>query len=785
MTESSSSSVIPLDERSVAQKAYESSCDQLQTLITQHAPTFVATERRTVAFSSSVSELLERLENCFPSVEEGERALLLTPEEKDDGNGQDVVSYAASMERLSSQHRLRRRTLLQHSSLLELLELPQLMDACVRSNLYDDALAISSLANSLERRHVTSSGNEEQGQGVVQTVIYNIRCREVDLRKHLLSRLRGDVSMPQCLEIVTALRRLNGIEVEKRQFQSGNSNTSSSGTNAAAEQLYAGMEVRLQVDFLESRDVWLEAGVKRFAVQSQGTAAHSHTAEYLSMSPTETLLEVIESYRTRCFEIATQFLAIFRASGSTSAVAGGTGTQPTSTSTSPTMLLSLWTTRRIELFLSLLQSHLDASLLLTNNRTHTTNKHPPASQKNSPTAGGAAILRDALEATSFFAVSMGRIGADFQSRLAPIFEPRLVRIVTRCWEEGVASLNGTLAVCREAGVATPLYNTSIGTDDISTGGLPTATANPEAIGDPSDNTSIGTDDISTGGLPTATANPEANDCTPPRTLLAHPPLARLVNSYLTGLNELRRCLLPNTFSLIQTSTASFLENCRATLTLNQRKVNTPGFLRGESIMLRKVAGELLEVFETVVVRYVNVVVCTALGMEIPPEWMVREEEQPQSPPEKEEQVTAMNNDDAVDNDDAPIGTDDAAPVTEDTIAPETHDATNNDTNETPETVPDASNNNIHVPFSFPNPPPPTILFVHIRPYYRKEQPQSPPEKEEQVTAMNNDDAVDNDDAPIGTDDAAPVTEERIAPEMQDDTTDDNNETPETVPDASN
>ena len=102
--------------------------------------------------------------------------------------------------------------------------------------------------------------------------------------------------MPQCLEIVTALRRLNGIEVEKRQFQSGNSNASSSssvtGTNAAAEQLYAGMEVRLQVDFLESRDVWLEAGVKRFAVQSQGTSAAN--SEYLSMSPTETLLEVIE-----------------------------------------------------------------------------------------------------------------------------------------------------------------------------------------------------------------------------------------------------------------------------------------------------------------------------------------------------------------------------------------------------------------------------------------------------------------------------------------------------------
>ena len=42
-------------------------------------------------------------------------------------------------------------------SLLELLELPSLMDACVRSNLYDEALSIAGLASTLERRSLDSS----------------------------------------------------------------------------------------------------------------------------------------------------------------------------------------------------------------------------------------------------------------------------------------------------------------------------------------------------------------------------------------------------------------------------------------------------------------------------------------------------------------------------------------------------------------------------------------------------------------------------------------------------
>lgn len=53
-----------------------------------------------------------------------------------------------------------------------------------------------------------------------------------------------------------------------------------------------------------------------------------------------------------------------------------------------------------------------------------------------------AILRDALDATVFFSTSMGRIGADFQALLPPIFEPQLLYIVTvNNWEEnGIITL---------------------------------------------------------------------------------------------------------------------------------------------------------------------------------------------------------------------------------------------------------------------------------------------------------------------------------------------------------
>jgi conserved oligomeric Golgi complex subunit 8 len=233
-----------LDERLVAKAALEAAEEQLRSLCAAHATTFVAVERRGAALASSLKELQDKIKEIEPEVANVQQAL-------DEGN---------SLADLSEKHRVRRRTLLQHSSLLELLELPSLMDACVRSNLYEEALSIASFANTLERRHTEKNT-------VVLRVISQIRSRQSDLRRHLLYRLKQSVTMPQCLEAVTALRRLNGIDLEGQQ----------------GDDLHDAAELKLQVDFLEARDAWLDST--------------SRAASSIAVS--EQLLDAIERYRTR------------------------------------------------------------------------------------------------------------------------------------------------------------------------------------------------------------------------------------------------------------------------------------------------------------------------------------------------------------------------------------------------------------------------------------------------------------------------------------------------------
>ena len=84
--------------------------------------------------------------------------------------------------------------------------------------------------------------------------------------------------MPQCLEIVTALRRLNSIDLERQ-----------SETNL--ERVHSAMELSLQVDFLEARDAWLDLPSAAVPGIVGRTSKVAHTSEQL--------LDTIERYRTR------------------------------------------------------------------------------------------------------------------------------------------------------------------------------------------------------------------------------------------------------------------------------------------------------------------------------------------------------------------------------------------------------------------------------------------------------------------------------------------------------
>lgn len=219
----------------------------------------------------------------------------------------------------------------------------------------------------------------------------------------------------------------------------------------------------------------------------------------------------------------------------------------------------MWTARRVQTFLSTLQSNIASHV-------HDT-----------------ATLRDALDAASFFASSMGRVGADFQPLLAPIFEPRLVDMIVGHWSDGLNGMVETLKACRDAGVAGPLFGTE-------------TSSNKDG-----DGTEDGTEVMQSSRTPA-----------PPRKLLALPPLARFLNAYLGGLNELRRCLLPGAFPSIRSAHAKLIKDARMSLQANERAVLTPG-LRGEAAKLREAASKMKIEFEGCLEPYMSGCLEVALG----------------------------------------------------------------------------------------------------------------------------------------------------------------------------
>lgn len=283
-----------VDERLAAKAGLDAAEEELQSLCASHAATFVSVERRGRALEESLEELLDKVQSVESIVSSTQEAL---EQEEEEGPGRVRENSLAA---LSEKHRVRRRTLLQHSSLLELLELPSLMDACVRSNMYEEALSISSFANTLERRHTEKNP-------VVLKVIAQVRSRQSDLRRYLLHSLKKHVTMPECLEIVTALRRLNSIDLERLQSP-GAAAVDNKTTNVSnVERVFAAMELSLQVDFLEARDHWLDqpsttaanAATSYTATSGSSSSGSGSSKIILQHSTSEQLLDTIERYRTR------------------------------------------------------------------------------------------------------------------------------------------------------------------------------------------------------------------------------------------------------------------------------------------------------------------------------------------------------------------------------------------------------------------------------------------------------------------------------------------------------
>ncbi|XP_057799711.1 conserved oligomeric Golgi complex subunit 8 [Salvia miltiorrhiza] len=168
------------------------------------------------------------------------------------------TEFVDSAENILEKRKMNQTLLANQSTLLDLLEIPQLMDTCVRNGNFDEALDLETFVAKLTTMHPKIP--------VIQALAAEVRQTTQSLLSQLLLKLRSNIQLPECLRIIGYLRRIG---------------------------VFSEYEMRLQ--FLRCREAWL-TGILDDLDQR---------------NPYEYLKGMINCHRMHLFDVVNQYRAIF------------------------------------------------------------------------------------------------------------------------------------------------------------------------------------------------------------------------------------------------------------------------------------------------------------------------------------------------------------------------------------------------------------------------------------------------------------------------------------------
>lgn len=204
---------------------------------------------------------------------------------------------------ISRHRRLTSLTLAKHTSLLEVLELPQLMETVVRNQHYEEALQLHSYVIKLCKKQPQVKILEDISSAVTSSMRLMLQ--------QLLSQLRAPVQLPQCLKVISFLRRMDVFK-----------------------------ETELKLKFLQARESWLNSILS--GVPKDDPYLH--------------LTRTMEVLRVHLFDIVTQYRSIF-SDDMEHLIGVGTGDHFDNR-----LLFTSWLSKKVNEFLTILADDLDAGI---------------------------------------------------------------------------------------------------------------------------------------------------------------------------------------------------------------------------------------------------------------------------------------------------------------------------------------------------------------------------------------------------------------------------------------
>ncbi|KAK6273839.1 hypothetical protein POUND7_010922 [Theobroma cacao] len=216
---------------------------QMQEVAVGNYRAFIAASDALVAIKEEVTSIDKHLESLIteiPNLTSG------------------CAEFIESAEQILEKRKMNLTLLANHSTLLDLLEIPQLMDTCVRNGNYDEALDLEAFVCKLSTMHPKLP--------VIQALAAEVRQTTQSLLSQLLQKLRSNIQLPECLRIIGYLRRIG---------------------------VFSEYEMRLQ--FLRCRESWLTGILEDWDQRN--------AYEYLK--------GMISCHRMHLFDVVNQYRAIF------------------------------------------------------------------------------------------------------------------------------------------------------------------------------------------------------------------------------------------------------------------------------------------------------------------------------------------------------------------------------------------------------------------------------------------------------------------------------------------